>query len=197
MMPYYEQDGIIIYHGDCREILPTLCPDVVLTDPPYNVGKDYGASQDDLSDAEYEELLICVAMATERQAWVTPTTRLPFYWRLLGDAARLVIIRKGAQGVYRYGWFDQLFPLLVRGDPYTKGPNLWEGIRLPGEGYFFREETFGHPGYTATPIMVRLVECMTKPVDLIVEPFAGTGTTLVAAKQCGRRAVGIEMNRSE
>jgi adenine-specific DNA-methyltransferase len=37
MKPYYEQDGITIYHGDCREILPTLGPvDLVLTDPPYN-----------------------------------------------------------------------------------------------------------------------------------------------------------------
>lgn len=36
--PYYDASGITIYHGDCREILPTLEPvDLVLTDPPYNV----------------------------------------------------------------------------------------------------------------------------------------------------------------
>ena len=36
MKPYYDHDGITIYHGDCREILPTLGPvDLVLTDPPY------------------------------------------------------------------------------------------------------------------------------------------------------------------
>lgn len=40
MKPYYQHEGITIYHGDCREILPTLGPvDLVLTDPPYGVGK--------------------------------------------------------------------------------------------------------------------------------------------------------------
>ena len=38
MKPYYEQDGIVIYHGDCRDVLPTLEPvDLVLTDPPYGI----------------------------------------------------------------------------------------------------------------------------------------------------------------
>jgi hypothetical protein len=37
--PYYEADGVVIYHGDCRGILPTLPPvDLILTDPPYGVG---------------------------------------------------------------------------------------------------------------------------------------------------------------
>jgi hypothetical protein len=41
MIPYYEQDGITIYHGDCREILPELGPvDLVLTDPPYGMNLD-------------------------------------------------------------------------------------------------------------------------------------------------------------
>lgn len=45
MKPYYDRDGITIYHGDCREILPHLEPvDLVLTDPPYGIGlpaRDY------------------------------------------------------------------------------------------------------------------------------------------------------------
>ena len=47
MKPYYDDGQITIYHGDCREILPTLEPvDLVLTDPPYGVHVDYGAFQD-------------------------------------------------------------------------------------------------------------------------------------------------------
>ena len=39
MKPYFERDGIVIYHGDCREVLPTLeSVDLVLTDPPYGIG---------------------------------------------------------------------------------------------------------------------------------------------------------------
>lgn len=46
MKPYYEHGGITIYHGDCREILPTLKFDLVLTDPPYGVGIEYGSFED-------------------------------------------------------------------------------------------------------------------------------------------------------
>ena len=73
---YYEQDGITIYHGDCREVLPTLAPvDVVITSPPYNMGNHpssnmghsgskwvsasvqdgYGECSDDLPLEQYEE----------------------------------------------------------------------------------------------------------------------------------------------
>ena len=54
MKPYYEEPNITIYHGDCLEIMPQLEPvDLVLTDPPYNAGKDYGTYKDALSDFDY------------------------------------------------------------------------------------------------------------------------------------------------
>ena len=47
MKPYYERDGIVIYYGDCREVLPELGPvDCVLTDPPYKISQSYSASVD-------------------------------------------------------------------------------------------------------------------------------------------------------
>src|SRR5687767_3035972 len=46
MTPYYEQDGVTIYHGDCREVLPTLQPcDLLLTDPPYGIGEAKGKNK--------------------------------------------------------------------------------------------------------------------------------------------------------
>ncbi len=42
MKPYYERDGITIYHGDCREIMPSLAADVLVTDPPYGMGYKSG-----------------------------------------------------------------------------------------------------------------------------------------------------------
>jgi site-specific DNA-methyltransferase (adenine-specific) len=54
--PYYEHNGITIYHGDCRDILPNLeCADAVITDPPYNAKKNYGGHNDDMSEEEYIE----------------------------------------------------------------------------------------------------------------------------------------------
>jgi site-specific DNA-methyltransferase (adenine-specific) len=76
----------------------------------------------------------------------------------------------------------------------VNSPNLWDGIRLKGEGYFFREYTYNHPGYTPYPIMRKAVELLSECGDVIVEPFSGTGTTLRAAKDTGRKAIGIEIN---
>lgn len=199
MTPYYQDDWVTIYHGDCREILPALdvvCDpeyDALITDPPFNVGKDYGASSDDLADDEYESLLSSVAAFSEVQAWITPTNRLSLFSALLGDAYP-VVVRRGAHGPKRWGWFDQFDMILVRGKPNRYTSNLWEGIRLKGEGYFFREETFGHPGYTPQPVMARLIALLSKPQGIVVDPFAGTGTTLREAKAQGRFAVGIELD---
>ena len=48
--PYYEHGGVTIYHGDCRDILPDLTADVVLTDLPYAIGVDYGPNVTDDTD---------------------------------------------------------------------------------------------------------------------------------------------------
>ena len=59
MKPYYQDEAVTIYHGDCRDVLPTLGPgaDLVLTDPPYNAGKDYGAASDAIPPEVYAELM--------------------------------------------------------------------------------------------------------------------------------------------
>lgn len=194
MTPYYSQDGIVIYHGDCREVLPCLTtPAAIVTDPPFNVGKDYGTHQDDMTDGAYEELLCLVAGVCFFQGWVTPTVQLERFVRLLGCAAHPVVVRRGAQGPIRFGWSDQFLLLLVRGKPAKPVSNVWDGIRLPDEGYYYTGEAYGHPGTTAEGVMARLVDLLVPMGTLVVDPFVGTGTTLVAAKRLGRKAIGIEL----
>jgi site-specific DNA-methyltransferase (adenine-specific) len=193
--PYYDDGTVTIYHGDCRELLPGVNADALVTDPPFNVGKDYGESKDDLLADEYLELMALVSdEGPARQAWVTPTNRARLFYSLLGDETYPVVVRRGAQGPKRWGWYDQFDMILVRGKPNRWVSNLWEDIRLKGEGYFFREETFGHPGYTPQPIAARLVSLLADTGQTVVDPFAGTGTTLVAAKSQGKRAIGIELD---
>ncbi len=193
MEPYYDSGGIQIYLGDCREILPTLeVVDLVLTDPPFNVGKDYGASQDDLDPCEYEVLMRTVEASCESQVWVCPTNRLRLFASILGDAALPVVIPRGAHGPKRWGWTDQFDMLLARGKPDGWPKNLWTGIRLKGEGYFFREQDFGHPGYTPEPIMKRALTVYPH-AEVALDPFMGSGTTLRAAKDLGRKCIGIEI----
>ena len=72
--------------------------------------------------------------------------------------------------------------------------DLWKGIRLKAEGYFFREETFGHPGYTPYPILAKSIALLTDINETVLDPFSGTGTALRAAKDLNRKAIGIEIN---
>jgi DNA modification methylase len=196
--PYYEDEFVTLYHGDARDILPTIPRypgDVLITDPPFNVGKDYGTSDDTLPTEEYEALMELVAnVGPETQAWVTPTNRLELFCRKLGARARPVIVRRGAQGPKRWGWYDQFDMLLVRGKPTRWESNLWDGIRLKGEGYYFREEHYDHPGYTPYALISKLVGLMATSERTVWEPFAGTGTTLVAAKSLGAKAIGVEID---
>ncbi len=195
--PYYgPHAGITIFHGDCREILPSLdAADAVITDPPYNAGKNYEVHNDSMSDAEYEEWAAEVVSASLRvapnQFWVAPRYKLPLWFSLL-PGAHLIVLPRGASGPFRGGWLDDFEIALALGKTTSPVSDLWSGIRLKGEGYFFREETYGHPGYTPSPIMRKAIKYLC-PKSLI-EPFCGTGTTLVAAKELGRTAIGIEIN---
>jgi len=198
MVPYYQEQGITIYHGDSREILPGLAPvDLVLTDPPYNAKKDYGVSKDDLSPEAYAEAMRTVVGEARRlapkQFWVAPRYQMALWLSLLPDA-HLVVIPRGASGPNRGGWSDQFETALACGKPKGCPVDLWNGIRLKGEGYFFREETYGHPGYTPSAIFKRAIKYFA--ADSIIDPFAGTGTSLFCAKLAGVRAVGIELNEA-
>ena len=199
MKPYYEHAGVTIYHGDCRELLPNLEPvDLVATDPPYNAGKDYDGYSDALPDCEYEaSMRIVVEEATRlapNQAWVAPRYRLAFWLSLL-PKAHLVVIRRGAMGPYRgSGWSDQFEIALAVGKTNRVSVDLWDDIRLKGEGYFFREETYGHPGYTPEPILKRFITLLSPEGGTVVDPFGGTGTTARAAKDLGRKCILIEQS---
>lgn len=199
MKPYYDDgNGIQIYHGDCREILPQIeNADLICTDPPYNCGKEYGRHNDSMKSEEYRKWVYEVTTACLKKAsnqfWVAPRYKLELWMEFL-PKSHLVVIPRGAAGPLRAGWCDQFEIALAIGKPKNPIQDLWTGIRLKGEGYFFREETFKHPGYTPFPIMLKAVVQLSE--TSVIEPFCGTGTTLRACKDVGRRAVGIELNEA-
>ena len=80
MKPYYEQDGIVIYHCDCREVLPTLEPvDLVLTDPPYGVLDE---SWDDFSPIEYSRFCM---------SWLSLLPKVPLI-SFAGERTRSIFV---------------------------------------------------------------------------------------------------------
>jgi hypothetical protein len=193
--PYYQDDAVIIYNADCRDILPSLPKvDLVLTDPPYNVGKDYGTHDDSMPIGDYENwaaecVELCLARA-DNQFWVAPRYKLGLWLSIL-PKSHLMVIPRDASGPFREGWSDQFEIALAIGKPSKCTADLWKGIRLKGEGYFFREETYAHPGYTPSPIIEKAIVLLSGL--FILDPFLGSGTTAYCAKKLGRKCIGIEI----
>lgn len=185
-----------IYCADCRDVLSDLSGiDAVVTDPPFNVGKDYGVHKDSMLESEYLVWMAFVIGECRRIApqnwWVIPTSKMLAFWQMM-PLAQQVVIPMAAGYAVRSGWTQKFASMLVDGVPKKNPWNLWDGIRHRGEGYFFREDTFGHPGYTPLPIMQRAV--VTSGASSVLDPFCGTGTTGIAAVEAGCEFIGIELN---
>lgn len=197
MQPYYEDEAVTLYCGDCREVLPLVSGDFCWTDPPYNVGKDYGVWNDSLPDADYltfcGEWLSMVKSSCAAVAVYVPQKWLPEYWRMLGSDYRQIVVTVTAAGAIRYGFSNQYVSILTNAKPSKVVQNWWHGISLPTDGYFFKEHTYDHPGYTSGQLTSRVIQDIGTP-GVIIDPFSGTGTTLVAAKRLGRKAIGVELN---
>ena len=190
--PYYDHAGITIYHGDCREVLPTLAAyETVVTDPVWpNSSPDLiGADRPYDLLAESARLWACKRAAVHlgcnsdpRVLAAVPDT-LPFFrvaWLQYALPRRVGRILYGADVAYLFG------------APPASRP----GRHLIG-GMFMDADAGGkqtdHPTPRKLGHAVWLVSRWSDPADVIVDPFAGSGTTLVAAKHSGRRAIGIEI----
>ena len=101
MKPYYQDKWATIYHGDCREILPNLPKvDLVLTDPPYNVGIDYGDNvNDSLTVEEYDNGIKELRQLTGEADWAillgSKTETLLTWWNNF-PSSKMVVVRVGA-----------------------------------------------------------------------------------------------------
>ena len=205
--PYYDHGGITIYHGDCREILPELPKvDLVLTDPPYGVSgvqntrtakrrggrkNDYTMFQD---SAEYVvEIAVPVIAGFVRsgvRVIVTPGNRcLTLYPPPDSFGA---FFQPASVGLQAWGRADAQ-PILY----YGKSPH--GGIGLPSQKCSWQltesagKAALGHPCPKPLGAWKGLVASGSVDGDTILDPFMGSGTTLRAAKDLGRRAIGIEI----
>ncbi len=198
MKPYYQDEHVMIYHGDCREILPEMArAGLAWTDPPYNVGKDYGACEDNLPDGEY--LAFCKwwigelkRLSTELVVYVPGKYYLD-YWNMLGVGFRQIILPWTPEGAIRNGFVNQFTSLLTNAKPKQRTKDVWDGVQMRGMGYFFKENDYGHPGYTSEDVTSRVIMAFTVAGQIILDPFLGSGTTAYCAKKLNRMCVGIEI----
>lgn len=181
LKPYYQDSAVTIYHGDCREIVPTLGRfDLLLTDPPYGIGdKMQGGTWG--SAAKYADfrkwdtapemdlLAAIVALAEKSIVWggnyfTLPPSRCWLVW----DKQNAVPTMADCE----FAWTSL--------DRPAKRLSLPVGVHV-----------CGHP--TEKPLaLMRWCISLAGDVQTILDPFAGSGTTGRAAKDLGRKAVLIE-----
>lgn len=195
MKPYYEDSvsSITLYHGDCREVLPRLAGDVLITDPVWpNAHPDLVGSADPY--ALFLGMLDVAPNVDRLVVWLGCQSD-PRFLRAI-DATRWPFLRSCylSRAVPSYNG-----RALVTGDMlYVFGvwPRSEAGRRvLPGECRVTSDASKRqpHPAARNRRHADWVVRWWTDEGNTIIDPFAGTGTTLVAAKDLGRRAIGIEI----
>lgn len=190
MEPYYSDDFATIYHGDCREVLSEITADVAITDPPYNVGIAYGDGTND-TRSDYAEW--CGSWFRElrskcRVVALTPGIANVGLWTAIEEPLWMVAWNKpAAMGRAPLG-FNNWEPVLVWGEP--KRPAFADAFTAP---LVTRDDLGDHPCPKPLKWGTWLVGRLTSESDVVVDPFVGSGTVLVAAKQAGRKCVGIEV----
>jgi len=208
--PYYSKDGITIYHGDCREILPTLPKvDLVLTDPPYSARTH--ECQDSSGGSDCTDRATCIGYASLAEEDVASLVDLLAAacvgWQVaLSDSELIAPYRAAYEAVGLTGF--QPLPCVIRGMTVRlsgDGPSSWAVYAnvarpkalhkwgtLPG-AYVGNQERQRRMGGKPEWLMSALCADYSRVADLILDPFMGSGTTLVAAKNLGRKAIGIEI----
>jgi DNA modification methylase len=207
--PYYDEDGITIYHGDCREVLPTVRGvDLVLTDPPYNFEssgggihsrRDYTNRLDAINCCDFDPAWFFPLLPTKYAAMFCNKVLIPDYiaW---AKAEKLnwdihVMIKSAPTPAFNQHFLSDLEYLVVCRPPgsfwsmdapfadYRKAFNVYTGAGV----------TELHPAEKPVGLLAKYVRVLCPPDGMICDPFMGSGTMLVAAKQNGRRAIGIEI----
>lgn len=195
---YYQDDWCTIYHGDCRDILPHLEKvDLVLTDPPYGI--DYSSDYIcDTTTARWMGQAIANDGTTDLRDWLIG--QLSCDWVCFGshrapppDEYRgLLIWDKGpasGMGDLSFPWKASFEFIFVKGSGFAgfRDEGVIKGSHIVTRASMGRS----HPNEKPISLIRRLIE--KHPGETILDPFMGSGTTLVAAKNLNRKSIGIEI----
>jgi DNA modification methylase len=197
MNPYYSDDLVTLYHGDCRDIDVWESAHILVTDPPYGIAwkiSDYngGRKHDGIANDATTEArdYVLGQWGSVKPAIVFGSPVLPvphgtkqtLVWRKPSDAGFMGAIA---------GWRRDWEAIYLLGNWPSEPAQRSGVIETPGG---MANYLSGHPHAKPTALMERLIECA--PGGLIADPFAGGGSTLLAAKYLGRKAVGIEVDEA-
>jgi DNA modification methylase len=197
MTTYYSDESVMLYHGDARELTDWLAADVLLTDPPYGI--DYKSNWESKSlarsiagdnDTAVRDAVLD-NMWTPRPALVFGTWRKP---RPTGTHTRLIWDTLGALGMgdLSVPWKPSDQEVYVIGKGFT-GRRSSNVLSFPPVQSMAKNGRL-HPHEKPIPLLRELIrKC---PLGVIADPFAGSGSTLVAARLEGRKAIGVEIDEA-
>jgi site-specific DNA-methyltransferase (adenine-specific) len=199
MTPYYADESVTLYHGDCLKVTAWLEADVLVTDPPYGMAYRGFGGRPGMNDATKHKAIEGDGTTEIRDAALT----------MWGDRPALVF---GTWRVERPSGTRQL----IVWDKSANGPGMgaldlpWgpshEEVYVLGRGFHGKREgsVYGIRPFTSqdairpdhpTPKPTALMEALLAkcPAGVVADPFAGSGATLVAAALTGRKAIGVEL----
>jgi hypothetical protein len=204
--PYYEDDRVTLYVGDCSEVTDWLSADVLVTDPPYGIrwakpalaarpgGGASRAHEGILNDGDISARDIALSMWGHKPGIVFGSLKMPapaelrqvLVWQKPSDAGffgSTTAFRQDIEGVFLVGAWPKVAPRagsVVK----TAAPKIGGASGPSGK--------VGHPHAKLLDVMEALIDAC--PPGMIADPFAGSGSTLVAARNLGRRAIGVEID---
>lgn len=197
--PYYIDGDVTLYLGDCRETTEWLTADVLVTDPPYGIGWKRGVKQgrgdqghpgiaNDRDTSTRDEAL---RLWSERPGLVFGS----FYAAEPVDVKHVLVYRKppdsGVVGSTT-GWRRDIEAIYLVGE-WPQRTARWSSLlatRTPGAGALAGR--IGHPHAKPLDVLETLIGAC--PPGVIADLFAGSGSTLVAARNLGRKTIGVEID---
>lgn len=193
--PYYKDALVEIYHGDCRELLPSLPKvDLVLTDPPYGIARD----GQKFSTGKHGG-----RKAYDFMGWDVKRPNAEIF--------QLILSASDNQIIWGGNYFADLLPATSGWLVWDKGQRInqsdgelaWTSFQSALRIWVMNRvelmtEGAAHPTQKPsklTQLCILHAEAQTKPliINTVLDPFAGSGTTLKAAKLLGKQAIGIEI----
>mgnify|MGYP000010837020 CR=1 FL=1 len=190
-----------LWHGDCREVLPLLTADAVVTDPPYGYSYESNYTAETTTAAWMNTTIANDHDTSARDAVLTWADQRPWLafgaWRMPKPA--------GVRGVLVW----DKGPASGMGDLSFPWKGSWEEIYVGGKGWAGRRDEGVLKGHwVVTRASMGRTHPNEKPVSLmrdlmkklphgctVLDPFMGSGTTGVAAMHLGLRFVGVEVHR--
>jgi DNA modification methylase len=209
---------MILIQGDCLKILPTLpdeSVDLILTDPPYNKKKDYEVYKDNLTEEEYWEFMegwikesfrilkndgfLCFSCSQE-QIWIFK----PLCEKVGFRFDHLLIWSSGECKAHlpheRWLRTYEPFLFLVKGEGRKLnnewGYNNMDVFRVRSPHKNSKEDKKYHPTQKPLKVMENIVAKASERGMIVLDPFLGSGTTMVACRNLKRNCIGIEINKN-